>query len=174
MLNKLFTKISGGSASGTPAEANAVYAPMTGSIISLEQVPDPVFSGKMLGDGLAILPSSGDVLAPFDGEVVSLFPTGHAIGLVSDGGIECLIHIGIDTVELNGTGFTAKVKQGDKVKKGQLLIKADLAVIRASGKDVITPIIITNPTVWQPVQFATGEVQARKDIVFTVVTKHGL
>ena len=158
MFNKFFAK--------TTAELNAIYAPMTGTIVPLDQVPDPVFAGKMLGDGLAILPSSGDVLSPFNGQVVSLFPTGHAIGLVSEAGVECLIHIGVDTVELNGCGFTAKVKQGDKVKQGQLLIKADLNCISASGKSSITPVIITNTTAWQPIELAKGEVQAGKDIIY--------
>jgi PTS system glucose-specific IIA component len=167
MLNKLFGKLSS-SKPVAPTEPNAIYAPMSGAIVPIDQVPDPVFSGRMLGDGLAILPSSGDVLAPFDGEVVSLFPTGHAIGLMSNTGVECLIHVGMDTVELNGTGFSAKVKQGDKVKKGQLLIKAELSVIRAAGKDIITPIIVTNASEWQPVQFASGGIQAGKDIAFSV------
>lgn len=165
MFNKLLSHLNNGNAA---AEANAVYAPMSGAIVSLDQVPDPVFSHKMLGDGLAILPSSGDVVSPFDGEVASVFPTGHAIGLCSDTGVECLIHIGIDTVELNGVGFTAKVKPGDKVKKGQLLIQSDLNTIRSAGKAVVTPVIITNSSIWQPIQFASGGVRAGSDIIFKV------
>ena len=165
MLNRLFTKKSN---DGSASELNALYAPMTGTIIPIEEVADPVFSGKMLGDGVAILPSSGEVLAPFAGEVVSLFPTGHAIGLVSESGVECLLHIGIDTVELNGSGFTAKVRQGDKIKRGQMLIKADLEAIRTAGKDIVTPVIITNANEWKPVALASGEVQAGKDIIYRV------
>lgn len=163
MIN-FWKKNSGGDA----ADLDAVYAPISGTIVPLEQVPDPVFAGKMLGDGVAILPSSGEVVSPFDGEVVSLFPTGHAVGLVSVTSVECLIHIGIDTVELSGSGFSAKVKQGDKVKKGQLLIQADLNTLRSAGKETETPVIITNPTSWKPVKIASGEVQAGKDIIYSV------
>lgn len=167
MFNQLFTRSSGSEA----AAANAVYAPMSGTVVLLEQVPDPVFSGRMLGDGVAILPAAGDVLAPFDGEVTALFPTGHAIGLCSHTGVECLIHIGIDTVEMNDVGFAAKVKPGDKVKQGQLLIQADLQAIRSAGKEIVTPVIITNSSVWQPAQLVSGQVRAGSDMLFTVNSK---
>lgn len=168
MFNKLFTHFSGGS---EVAAVNAIYAPMSGAVVLLDQVPDPVFSGRMLGDGVAIFPTAGDVLAPFDGEVTALFPTGHAIGLCSNTGVECLIHVGIDTVELNGAGFAAKVKPGDKVKQGQLLIQADLQAIHLAGKEIVTPVIITNSSVWQPAQPASGQVQAGSDMLFTVSSK---
>ena len=169
MLNSLWQKVAGGSSPSTPAEPNTIYAPMTGSIIPLDQTPDPVFSGRMLGDGLAILPSSGEVLAPFDGEVVSLFPTGHAIGLRSKAGIECLIHIGMDTVELNGTGFAPKVKQGDKVVKGDVLIQVNLTALRSAGKQTVTPVVITNSAIWRVKGLKeSGEVHAGTDALFTV------
>lgn len=167
MLNKLWGKLTG--SNGSPTEANTIYSPVTGTVVPLEQVPDPVFSGRMLGDGIAVLPSSGEIVAPFDGKVVSLFPTGHAIGLVSEDGIECLIHIGMDTVELNGQGFTLKVSQGDSVKKGKVLIKADLAAISSAGKQIVTPVVITNTAVWKPVALHEGgEVNAGTDILFRV------
>lgn len=168
MLNNLWQKVTGGKPASS-SEPNAIYAPMTGTIVPLDQTPDPVFSGRMLGDGIAILPSSGDVLAPFDGEVVSLFPTGHAIGLLSNTGIECLIHIGMDTVELNGVGFFPKVKQGDKVAKGKLLIQVDLDSLRSAGKNRVTPVVITNSALWRPVGCnESGEIHAGIDILFTV------
>jgi PTS system glucose-specific IIA component len=168
MLNTLWRKLTGG-APVVPAEPNAVYAPMTGTIVPLEQIPDPVFSERMLGDGLAILPSSGEVVAPFDGEVASLFPTGHAIGLASDSGVECLIHIGLDTVELNGAGFTVNVKQGDRVSKGQRLIHVDLALLTSAGKKTMTPVVITNSALWRPERFCeSGEIDAGGDILFHV------
>jgi len=126
-----------------------VYAPVEGRIIPIEQIADPVFSKKMLGDGMAIKPSSAQIVAPFDGTVIATFPTGHAIGLRSLTGLECLIHIGIDTVTLNGRGFRLLVSQNQQVTQGTPLIDLDLAVLQTSGKDLVTPLIITNSDKWQ-------------------------
>ena len=101
-------------------------SPATGKIIPIEQVEDETFASKILGDGFAVELTDGEVIAPFDGEVTAAFPTGHAYGLKREDGLECLIHIGLDTVELNGSGFDVKVKQGDQVKQGQVLVKVDL------------------------------------------------
>lgn len=108
-----------------PASANDILAPMSGSVIALEQVPDSTFASGLLGKGVAIIPAVGQVIAPFPGEVASLFQTKHAIGLQSDSGIELLIHVGIDTVKLDGVPFTAHVKEGDRVQAGDLLIELD-------------------------------------------------
>lgn len=172
MLAKLWSKFTKQQAK-TREQPNphAVYAPVSGSIVPLDHVPDPVFAGRMLGDGVAILPRSGDVLAPFDGEVVSLFPTGHAVGLRSSAGIECLIHIGMDTVELNGTGFQVKIRQGDRVNKGDLLIKADLGILEQAGKSPVTPVVVTNSAVWRLQQLKEGEAYAGRDILFSVEPK---
>lgn len=121
-----------------------VYAPMTGKVLELSEVPDKVFADKMMGDGIAILPESGEVFAPFDGEVKMVFPTKHAIGLESKDGIELLIHFGIDTVKLEGKGFEILVNQNDKIVLGQPLMKVDLDYIKAHAKSTITPIIATN------------------------------
>lgn len=121
-----------------------IYAPMKGQVIPLEQVKDDAFSGKMMGEGLAIIPEEDTIKAPFDGEVTALFPTKHAIGLTSDSGIELLIHVGIDTVELAGQYFTAFVETGDKIKKGQKLLSVDFAQIKTAGYDTTTPIVVTN------------------------------
>lgn len=119
-------------------------APIEGEIIPLSQVKDEAFAQGALGQGIAIEPSEGKVVAPFDGTVMTLFPTKHAIGLISDNGMEVLIHIGLDTVQLDGQHFEAYVKQGDKIKKGQTLVTFDLDAIREAGFVTQTPIVITN------------------------------
>ncbi|AGT33826.1 PTS glucose transporter subunit IIA [Geobacillus genomosp. 3] len=121
-----------------------ITAPLDGTIVPLEDVPDPVFAQKMMGDGIAIDPADGDVVAPVDGEIVQLFPTKHAIGLRSEAGVELLIHVGIDTVSMNGEGFTAYVKAGDRVKRGERLLSVDFSLVRDKAKSAVTPIIITN------------------------------
>lgn len=121
-----------------------VFAPITGQTVCLSDVPDAVFSQKVMGDGIAIKPTEGKVYAPFDGEIVSLFETKHAIGLMSDTGIELLIHVGIDTVNLGGKFYDAHVKNGDKVKCGDLLLSFDKQQIEKAGFETITPVLITN------------------------------
>ncbi|QYA43731.1 glucose-specific PTS transporter subunit IIBC [Macrococcoides bohemicum] len=131
-----------------PATSNAttIFAPITGEVVELSTVPDQVFSQKMMGDGVAIKPEEGLVVAPFDGEVKMDFPTKHALGLESNDGIEVLIHFGLETVGLKGAGFEMLVKPGDHVTKGQSLLKVDLDYIRANADSDITPIIFTNLT----------------------------
>lgn len=115
----------------------------------LSSAKDPVFAEGMMGQGVVIDPSEGKLYAPFDGQISLLFPTKHAIGLVSDEGTEVLIHIGIDTVQLDGQYFTSHVSQGDSVKQGQLLMEFDVEAIKAAGYEVQTPIIVTNSTDYQ-------------------------
>lgn len=126
-----------------PRHSN-IFAPMTGNTIAIEKVPDSTFAEKMVGDGIAIEPTGNQVTAPFDGTVQSLFPTGHAIGLVDGNGVELLIHIGIDTVQMKGEGFKSMVKVGDKIQRGQLLIEFDRDLILKSGRSLISPIVVTN------------------------------
>ncbi|KOR13725.1 PTS glucose transporter subunit IICBA [Staphylococcus carnosus] len=127
------------------AEGGAViYAPITGEAVDLSEVPDKVFSAKMMGDGIAIKPETGEVVAPFDGKVKMIFPTKHAIGLESKDGIELLIHFGLETVKLDGEGFEILVKENDNIVLGQPLMKVDLNYIKEHADDTITPIIITN------------------------------
>lgn len=135
MLKKLFKK--------TPEEITLV-APVSGALVDLGEVPDPVFAEKMMGDGIAIEPDYGEVVAPVDGKVIQLFPTKHAVGIEAPNGAEILIHIGLDTVNLNGEGFTAHVEEGDQVKQGDQLISFDLNVIKEKAKGTVIPIIITN------------------------------
>ena len=124
--------------------ANNVASPMKGNVKALAESEDEAFASGALGEGLAIEPTEGKLYAPFDGEIVTFFPTGHAIGLKSADGVELLIHVGMDTVKLNGEGFTPKAKQGDHVKKGDLLLEFDIAKIKAAGYSIVSPVIVTN------------------------------
>lgn len=126
-----------------------LFAPLNGEVQPLNQAKDPVFAEGMMGQGVVINPAEGKLFAPFDGQVSLLFPTKHAIGLLSNDGTEVLIHIGIDTVKLEGQYFTAKVNQGDTVTKGQLLMEFDLEAIRQAGYEVQTPVIVTNSNEFQ-------------------------
>ncbi|MCI2774354.1 PTS system glucose-specific transporter subunit IICBA [Staphylococcus petrasii] len=121
-----------------------IYAPGTGHIIPLSEVPDKVFSEKMMGDGVGFVPEKGEIVAPFDGTVKTIFPTKHAIGLESDSGVEVLIHIGIDTVKLNGEGFESLVNADEPVTQGQPLMKINLAYLQEHAPSIVTPVIITN------------------------------
>ncbi|GBU51449.1 glucose-specific PTS transporter subunit IIBC [Staphylococcus aureus] len=142
--------------SATSELSHIVHAPLTGEVTPLSEVHDQVFSEKMMGDGIAIKPSQGEVRAPFNGKVQMIFPTKHAIGLVSDSGLELLIHIGLDTVKLNGEGFTLHVEEGQEVKQGDLLINFDLDYIRNHAKSDITPIIVTQGNITN-LDFKQGE-----------------
>ncbi len=121
-----------------------IVSPVTGEVKDLSKVEDDAFASGALGKGVAIIPTDGKIVAPCDGEISTFFPTGHAFGIVSDTGAEILVHIGLDTVKLNGKYFTVKAKQGDKVKKGQLLLEVDLKGIQSEGYPITTPVIITN------------------------------
>ncbi|HAR2878660.1 TPA: PTS transporter subunit EIIC [Staphylococcus aureus] len=142
--------------SATSELSHIVHAPLTGEVTPLSEVPDQVFSEKMMGDGIAIKPSQGEVRAPFNGKIQMIFPTKHAIGLVSDSGLELLIHIGLDTVKLNGEGFTLHVEEGQEVKQGDLLINFDLDYIRNHAKSDITTIIVTQGNITN-LDFKQGE-----------------
>lgn len=133
-----------GSTKDIALESSVIYSPLSGEVLQLNQVSDKVFSSKMMGEGIAILPDEGKVYAPFSGSIEMIFPTGHAVGLKSSYGVELLIHVGLDTVDLNGEGYTYFVKQGDVVAKGDLLIEFDIDTIKAAGYDTVTPIVITN------------------------------
>ena len=132
-------------------------SPMTGTLLPIEQCPDPVFAGKIMGDGFAIELTGAEVTAPMSGTIATAFPTGHAFGINTDDGKEILIHIGMDTVALNGQGFDVKVKQGDTVKQGDLLVKVDVEYLKAQGKSVVSPVIFTSGEKVEPQK--TGTVQ---------------
>ncbi|MGJ7923229.1 glucose-specific PTS transporter subunit IIBC [Neobacillus sp. LXY-4] len=122
----------------------SIISPIKGEIKPITEVPDAVFSGKMMGDGFAILPTDGTIVSPVDGKIINLFPTKHAIGILSDGGREILIHVGIDTVNLKGQGFEALVSENDRIVKGQPLLKVDLDFVKQNAPSIITPIVFTN------------------------------
>ncbi|CAG9619926.1 PTS sugar transporter subunit IIA [Sutcliffiella rhizosphaerae] len=127
----------------TPTE-ETIFTPLSGKVTELTDVPDPTFSQKMMGDGLAIIPTDGEVVSPVNGEIIQFFHTKHAIGIRSESGAEILIHVGLETVSMNGEGFVGHVKEGDKVKVGDKLISCDLNLIKEKAANIITPIVITN------------------------------
>lgn len=132
-------------------------APMRGKCVSIKEVPDPTFGEEILGKGIAIIPADGHVYAPADGVISTVFPTGHAVGVTTPDGAELLIHIGLDTVELKGEPFEIKVESDQSVKKGDLLIVADLEKIRAAGKEIITPLVICNSDTYAKVETFVGK-----------------
>ncbi len=140
---------------------NIIYTPCKGTIVPITEVPDPVFSEKVLGDGFAVIPAEGKIYAPTDGEVTLVFDTLHAVGMTSSMGTEILIHIGLDTVTLGGEPFTAHVAAGDKVKKGDLLVEVDLDKIKAAGLNSITPVLISNTDTYDKISL-----QKEGDVLF--------
>ncbi|MFR5602410.1 MAG: PTS glucose transporter subunit IIA [Lachnospiraceae bacterium] len=125
-------------------KGNAMGAYMEGKCVKIQEVPDPTFGDEILGKGIAIIPTDGKVYAPADGEIAMVFDTKHAVSLITGDGAELLIHIGLETVSLNGEPFKAHVAAGDKVKKGDLLIEADLDMIQEKGCPIITPLVVCN------------------------------
>lgn len=148
---------------------NEILSPLAGKSIALEDVPDPTFAEGILGLGAAVEPSEGKITAPADGTVGTLFDTHHAIGLNLDNGAELLIHIGINTVELNGEGFTAHVSEGDRVKKGQTLITFDKELIASKGYKTATPVIVTNPDEYSAVKRVADGNVTEKDVLIELV-----
>ena len=126
-----------------------IKSPLTGEVKPLSEAVDPVFAQGVMGQGVLIQPSEGELVSPVDGVVSVLFPSKHAVGIVSDKGVELLMHIGMDTVNLDGKGFEAHVQQGDKVKVGDALISFDMAVITEAGYVTETPVIVTNQNDYQ-------------------------
>lgn len=146
-----------------------ICAPLTGKAVALSEVSDPTFGEEILGKGAAVIPADGKVVSPVNGTVETVFDTLHAIGLKSEDGVEILVHIGLDTVKLNGKYFKAHVKNGDKVKVGTLLVEADLEGIKKEGYDVITPVIVSNSFDYGDVLAVTGqEVKAGDDLLKVV------
>ena len=148
---------------GNPVEE--LYAPVAGSAVPVAQVPDPAFSENMLGYGIGIIPSEGKAYAPCDATVDNMFSTGHAVTLIAGNKAEILIHIGLDTVQLNGQHFTVHCKNGDKVKKGDLLIEADLAAIEAAGLPTITPMVVCNTDDYSTFDVIPGKAVTNADVV---------
>ncbi len=150
----------------------AIYAPMTGELIDLTELEDPVFSEKMVGDGVAIEPNENIVLSPVKGKITLLFPTRHAVGIETDEGLEILIHLGIDTVELKGEGFKAFVKVGDRVNVGDKLLEMNIEIVQNKGKSTHTPVLITNMEKVKELKIMhRDDVKAGKDIIMEIKLK---
>jgi PTS system glucose-specific IIA component len=140
-----------------------VYAPTSGEIKRLEDVDDEVFSAKMAGDGVAILPESGLFCSPVDGKITRVFPTKHAFSIESRG-VEILVHIGLDTVELKGEGFELLKSEGESVRVGDEIVRVDLELLKSRGKDIITPIVVADRSIKD---IKLGSVE-RGDLIFKV------
>lgn len=155
----------GGAAAPTAVKGGTLLAPVSGEMKPISECPDPVFSGEALGKGVMIEPVEGKIYAPCDGVIENLADTLHAIGMTSTSGIEILIHVGMDTVGLNGKGFTARCKTGDKVKAGQLLLEFDMDFIRSQGLPVSTPVVVTNSDDYTDMAFQPRTVQHGDELI---------
>ena len=143
-----------------------VYMPITGKVISLSEINDGVFSEGILGKGVGIIPEEGIVYAPFDGEVILIADTKHAIGLKSTQGVELIIHVGMDTVEMNGKGFSQQVKVGDSIKCGQQIMTFSLEEIRKSGYATTTAVIVTNSDQFKTIEvLLEGDQEKQKELL---------
>ncbi|GIN59668.1 putative phosphotransferase enzyme IIA component YpqE [Lederbergia ruris] len=145
----------------------------SGNIVPIENVPDPVFSQKLMGDGIAILPDEGRFVAPVDGEIIQVFPTKHAVGIKTMNGTEILIHIGLETVSMNGEGFTSHVKEGEKVKSGDILVTVDLEKVKENAKSIVSPIVIMDPENMESIDkpILSGKVLANKEVILLATVK---
>ena len=147
------------------AQKLIIYAPVSGQTVALEQVPDPIFSQKMMGEGIAIVPENGEIVSPVDGEITMVAPTKHAFGFKGKNGEEILVHVGLETVGLNGEGFDVKVKAGQKVKKGELVAVVDLDLLKKKNINPITPVIVCKGAQDKTLSFAKGKVKAGKKLM---------
>lgn len=151
-----------------------VVAPLSGRTLELADVPDPVFAQKMVGDGLAVDPCSDVLVAPVSGALTNLPKTGHAAGITTDDGLEVLVHVGMDTVELKGEGFTPLAHPGDRVLAGQPLIRIDLERLRQRARSLVTPVVVTNPARVERMEIVAGEkVAAGRDALFRILVRDG-
>lgn len=139
----LFSRLFGNKSGNTP-DAIEIVAPLSGTIVNIEDVPDVVFAEKIVGDGIAIKPTGNKMVAPVDGTIGKIFETNHAFSIESESGIELFVHFGIDTVELKGEGFTRIAEEGQKVKKGDVIIELDLPLLEDKAKSTLTPVVISN------------------------------
>ncbi|GAB6098162.1 PTS glucose transporter subunit IIA [Halanaerocella petrolearia] len=144
-------------------------APLTGEIVDLSEVPDDVFANRVVGDGLAIKPTEDTLVSPVEGVVKQVFPTKHAVGIETPEGVELLVHIGINTVELNGEGFEKLIDEGAKVEPGDKLIKIDLDYIKENATALVTPVLVTNMDEVEELEIANNkQVTAGQDEVLTI------
>ncbi|MDG6894463.1 PTS glucose transporter subunit IIA [Volucribacter amazonae] len=145
-----------------------VFAPLSGEIVNIEDVPDVVFSEKIVGDGVAIRPTGNKIVAPVDGVIGKIFETNHAFSMESTDGIELFVHFGIDTVELKGEGFTRVAQEGQQVKRGETIIEFDLPLLESKAKSVLTPVVISNMDEISHIEKKSGEVVAGESVVLVL------
>ncbi|MDV2856420.1 PTS glucose transporter subunit IIA [Oceanimonas sp. CAM02] len=150
------------------ADAIEVFAPLSGEIVPLEEVPDVVFAEKIVGDGLAIKPSGNKMVAPCNGTIGKIFETNHAFSIESESGLELFVHFGIDTVELKGEGFTRVAQEGQQVKKGDTILEFDLALLEQKAKSTLTPVIISNMDEVKNLEKKSGIVTVADDVILHV------
>ncbi len=162
-FDKLFGK------SDAKKNENCIFAPIAGQAVPVSEVPDPTFSTGMLGNGVAIIPTDGKVYAPCNATVDMMFTTGHAVSLVADNGAELLIHVGLETVGLEGKCFTVHVENGQKVSKGDLMIEVDLDGIKAAGLNTITPVLVCNSDDYSKFVPHVGKDVTNDDVVIELV-----
>ncbi|TNH01275.1 PTS glucose transporter subunit IIA [Testudinibacter sp. TR-2022] len=159
LFDKLF-----GSKDNKGAEVE-IYAPLSGEIVNIEDVPDVVFSEKIVGDGIAIRPIGNKIVAPIDGVIGKIFETNHAFSMESRDGVELFVHFGIDTVELKGEGFVRIAEEGQEVKKGDTIIEFDLALLEAKAKSVLTPVVISNMDEISSIEKSSGTVVLGETVI---------
>ncbi|AIB45591.1 PTS glucose transporter subunit IIA [Haemophilus influenzae] len=145
-----------------------IYAPISGEIVNIEDVPDVVFSEKIVGDGVAVRPIGNKIVAPVDGVIGKIFETNHAFSMESKEGVELFVHFGIDTVELKGEGFTRIAQEGQSVKRGDTVIEFDLVLLESKAKSVLTPIVISNMDEISCIVKKSGEVVAGESVVLAL------
>ncbi|WMY96668.1 MAG: PTS glucose transporter subunit IIA [Arsenophonus sp.] len=146
-----------------------IIAPISGQIIHIEDVPDVVFSEKIVGDGIAVNPSGDKIVAPINGTISKIFETNHAFSMKSKSGIELFVHFGIDTINLKGEGFSRIAKEGKKVKIGDLILKIDLLLLQKKAKSVLTPIIISNMDEIKELKKSSGPIIAGETIIMKII-----
>ncbi len=156
---------------GKKEERIQIFAPVEGKLVPLSEVSDPTFAEEILGQGAAVIPTSNQFFSPVDGTLTTVFPTGHAVALTSSTGVEVLLHVGLDTVKLNGKHFTVHVEEGQQVKKGDLLLEADLEQIKAEGFDIITPVIICNTEEFSEIGMARGSKVTVEDAILNIIKR---
>lgn len=145
-----------------------VYAPVSGKVVAIEKVPDPVFSEKIVGDGLAIEPKGKTIKAPIDGRIGKIFETNHAFSIESPQGLEIFVHFGIGTVELRGNGFKRLAEEGQEVKMGDPILEFDLDYLKQHTDSLLTPVLIANMEDIQAIDKNQGQLEAGKDVIFAV------
>ena len=152
-------------------EGTEIKAPITGEIVPIEDVPDPVFADKVVGDGIAINPTGSRMVAPCDGTIGKIFETNHAFSMETPSGVELFVHFGIDTVELKGEGFKRIASEGQDVKAGETVIEVDLDFLKEKARSVITPVVISNMDDVASLEKSAGSVTEDSDVLLTVYMK---